>query len=370
MLLERDQALVGVVAAILIAVGTLFAVGLTAGAFTPGYPVRAEFTNAAGITAGDDVLVAGFRAGVVTDVRLEDGRILVELKTTAELPTDTSAAIVNENLLGARALELHAGSGWDELLEDAADPTIPLARTHVLVDVPELGDETVALLRDADTDALTRVITSLADVTEGRRDEVGRLLDGLSEVSAMVAQDRRSLTTLVDRGETVAATLATRDDDLVRIIDHFGATVARLSDRRDRLRTLLEDTGDTARLTADLVGDHREELDRILAELDAVVAIVDRHQVDLAHAVAYGGVAFSGFASVGRSGTVDNPDWANILTSGIGPAGIDAFAGCGGVLDQLLDQVLGPAECPQQDPAPQPDRPPALHAFFRIGGAS
>lgn len=350
MLLERNQVAVGLVAAVVIATATAFAVGLSAGAFVPGYPVAVQFANAAGIVEGDDVLVAGVRAGRVMDVRLEDGHIVVAVRTTAELPVDSHAAIVNENLLGARAVELVAGDDWDDLLEDAPSATIPIDRTRVPVDVPELGDATVELLRDADAAALTRLITSLADVTEGQRDEVGRLLDGLTDVGRTVADDREALVSLVARARTVVDAVEDRDDDLVRTIDALGTTVDELAARRDAIRSLLHATRDASRLSGSLLRDHRAELDRVLVEADELVAIVDRHQVDLAHAIAYGGVAFSGFASVGRSGPADNPDWGNIFTSGIGMAGVDAFAGCGGVIDQILDQVLGPAPCPEQDP--------------------
>lgn len=377
MLLERNQAVVGLVAAAIIAVSTVFAVGLSAGAFIAGYPVAVEFENAAGIIPGDDVLVAGVRAGQVTDVRIDGGHIVIEVHTTAELPVDSSAAIVNENLLGARAVELTAGADWDRLLENDPLARIPLDRTRVPVDVPELGDATVDLLRDADAGALAELITSVADITEGQRDEVGRLLDGLADVGQLVTEDRESLIALVDRAHTVVDAVEDRDDDLVRTIDAFGATVDELSARRERIRSLLTGTHDTAALTGDLLRDHRSEIDRVLDEADALVAIIDRHQVDLAHAVAYGGVAFSGFASVGKSGPADNPSWGNILTSGVGEAGIDAFAGCGGVIDQILDQLLGPAECPEQEPSagkpPGPSgSPAALRRFFTAptaGGA-
>ncbi|MBW3620238.1 MAG: MCE family protein [Actinobacteria bacterium] len=351
MLLERNQVTVGLVAAVVIAAATAFAVGLSGGAFVPGYAVAVEFANAAGITEGDDVLVAGVRAGRVMDVRLEDGHIVIEVRTSAELPVDSHAAIVTENLLGARAVELVAGDDWDDLLEDSPAAVIPIDRTRVPVDVPELGDATVELLQDADAAALTRLVTSLADVTEGQRDEVGRLLDGLTDVGRTVADDRDALVSLVGRARTVVDAVEDRDDDLVRTIDALGSTVDELAARRDAVRSLLHATRDASQLTGGLLRDHRAELDRVLLEADELVAIVDRHQVDLAHAVAYGGVAFSGFASVGRSGPADNPSWGNIFTTGIGMAGIDAFAGCGGVIDQILDQVLGPAPCPE------PDRP-------------
>lgn len=383
MLLERNQALVGLLAAAAIGVGTIFAVFLSAGAFVAGYPVQAEFANAAGIGSGDDVLVAGVRAGKVTDVRLVGDRIVIDLSTTAELPVDSRARIVNKNVLGARAVELVAGDDWDRLLEDQEDPRIPLERTDVPVDLPELGDETVALLRDADAASFADLVVSLADVTEDQREEVGALLDGLQEFAGIVADDRDDLRTLIEDSETVVGALADRDDELVRIMDAFGTTVDELAARREAIRRLLADVRDASSLTADLLGEERAALDRVLGEVDVLLDLVDRHQVDIAHAVAYGGVAFEGFASVGRSGTADNPYWGNILVSGVGEVGIDAAFGCGGAIDDMLDEIFGPSECPEEDPPPAADdadtsaaagieAPPArrLAAFFTPPGTA
>ena len=46
-MLQRNQAVVGFVVIILIAIGTAFAVGATAGLFVEGEPMQAEFTDAA-----------------------------------------------------------------------------------------------------------------------------------------------------------------------------------------------------------------------------------------------------------------------------------------------------------------------------------
>lgn len=372
MLLERSQVIVGIVAALVLGAGTLFSVFLSAGFFTSGYPVRVEFANAAGLATGDDVLIAGVRAGKVTGVRVEDGRIVADLAVRPELPIDSRARIINKNMLGARAVELVAGEHWGQLLQDVeGTATIPLDRTDIPVTLPELGDETVALLRDADAEALTQLVSSLADVTEGQRDEVGQLLEGLREFSAVIAEDKSDLQAFIRHSGTVVDALADRDDEMVRIIDAFGSTLDRVAARRDELRSLLQEVRGSSQLTADLLEDNNAALDRVLSEVDAILDLLDQHQVDMAHTVAYGGVAFDGFASVGYSGEKDNPYWGNILTSGIGEFGIDAFAGCGGLLDDMLDQIFGPVECPEAGAPPEENDETssgaAIGAFFGVG---
>ena len=374
MLLERSQVVVGLIAAVVIGAGTLFAVFLSAGFFESGYPVRAEFSNAMGLASGDDVLVAGVRAGSVTGVKVEDGHIVADLAVRPDLPIDSRARIINKNMLGARAVELVAGDDWDQLLAEADDtPVIPLDRTDVPVTLPELGDETVALLRDADAEAFTSLLTSLADVTEGQREEVGQLLEGLRDVSAVVADNRDDLVSFIEHSSTVVDALADRDQEIVRIIDSFGSTLDTLAARREDLRRLLAEVRDSSTLTADLLEEKDAELDFVLDELDVVLDLLDQHQVDMAHTVAYGGVAFDGFSSVGYQGgeaEEDTPYWGNILTSGLGDFGIDAGFGCGGAVDDFLDQIFGPTECPEEGGPPEEQEEAStdrgISAFFNL----
>ena len=348
MILERNQVVVGIIFSAFIVAGTIFAVGFSGDVFQSGYTVEIELDNAEGLQAGDDVLVAGLRGGKVEDVSIDGDHVSVQARFTTEVPVDSSARLVLRNFVGKRALAIETGDEWDRLLQDAEDPVIPIERTSGLVDLPDLADETVDLLRASDTDALEALITSVADVTEGQRDEVGALLDGVQRLSGVLADKRDALAQLIDRSENLVDAAADRDAQIVTIIDGFGSTLDVLNRNRDELTRLLEETAGASSITADLVRDERQRLDRVLDELHEVLEIVDDHQVDLAHTMAYGGVSFYGFSQVGRSGNQDNPYWGNILTTGVGDAGIDAFAGCGGMVDQFLDQIFGPAECPEE----------------------
>lgn len=356
MLLERSPVAVGLVAAVVIGVATTFAIAVSGDLFRTGTPIVAEFENSEGLKPGDDVMVAGIRAGSVDDVRIVGDRVEIHLVVEPEIARDASARIVLRNILGRRAVEVLPGSDWDDLMADEDDPRIPLDRTSSLVDIPDLGDETVALLRDSDVDALETLIVSLADVTEDQRDEVGELLDGLRRFSAVLADNRDDLERLIVRAETVVDAAADRDQELVTIIDEFGSTLDTLVRRRAEVVRFLDETASSTTAVADLVGDERERIDRVLAELHDVLEIADRHQVDIAHSFAYGGVAFYGFSQVGAEGEGDTPYWGNILTTGAGQLGIDAFAGCGGVLDEFLDEVFGEeTECPEAGGPSAPD---------------
>jgi phospholipid/cholesterol/gamma-HCH transport system substrate-binding protein len=379
MLIERNQVVIGVVSAIVLAVATLFSVFVVDDLLRRGDTITVEFANSEGLAAGDEVLIAGYRAGQVDNVEIVGDRIEVQLVAEHDLPVDTRARIVLRNFLGRVGIELEAGNQWDQLLADQDDPRIPLENTEPLADFPQLNEDTVALFRNVDTDAMETMVVALADITQDQREEFGALLDGISDFAEILAENREALSQMIVRAETLVDAAADRDEDLVTIIDEFGSTLNVLAQRRGDLQRLLRDTASSTTLVADLVSDERDRIDRSLAELHEVLEIADARQVDLAHAFAYGGVAFHGFAQVGAQGDRDNPYWGDIMTTGAGIIGIDAIAGCGGAIDQALDAIFGPGQCPdheaeeddgretpEDDDGDSPLPAPSMHRLFGV----
>jgi virulence factor Mce-like protein len=350
MLIERSHFVTGLVVGIVLLIGTTFAVTLQAGALARGDDIVLEFANADRVESGAPVQIAGVRVGQVMGVEIVGDRVHITIRTGEELPIDTRARVATTNALGARAIALDTGEDWDTLLNDEDDPVIPLERTEALVDLPDVTDETVDFLEGSDTEAAARLFTSLADVTEDQHDEVARLLDGLQRVGGVVEDNRDELETfLADTGELLDVLNAT-DDDLLRTIDGVGTTVAALNERRAELLGFVRSTASFSATTADLLEEERDRIDVILDDVAGLLATVDEHQVDLAHTLSYGGAAFEGFSSVGTSQGQDNPYWGNIFTTSVGEIGVEVFAGCGGMLDQVLDELLGPGpECPPEE---------------------
>ena len=108
-----ETALGGIV--LLVAVGFIVfafkSAGLSSGA--GGYEVTAEFDDASGLTPGTDVRMAGVKIGTVVSQRLNPetyyAEIVLSIDDAIELPTDTSARIVPEGLLGGNFVELEPG---------------------------------------------------------------------------------------------------------------------------------------------------------------------------------------------------------------------------------------------------------------------
>jgi phospholipid/cholesterol/gamma-HCH transport system substrate-binding protein len=343
MLLDKNHALVGLVVILVIGAGTLFAVGATAGLLVRGDRLEVELADAAGLKRGDFVFVAGYRAGEVLSVEIEEEIVRAEFSLTApELPADSTASVILVNTLGKRGLSITPGTATQHLTEG---DVIPLSRTSTPVDLPELGDRATELLGGVDVDAMQELTTALADITEGTRDEVEALLTGIEDVSTVVSDRRVEIEAVLDRAYTLVDAAADKDAEIVAIIDDFGSVLGRLVERRDEITRLLQQTASQSTASASLIADNRAQIDRVLASFHEDLAIVDQHQVDLAHTFAYLGVGLEGFSSIGVSNgeaRTDNPYWGNVFVTGLGAVGIGAAFDCGGALDSLFTETFGP----------------------------
>jgi phospholipid/cholesterol/gamma-HCH transport system substrate-binding protein len=342
---ERNPVVIGIVVVSLIAGATLAAVALDAGLFAHRYTVLARFEDTAGLKAGDKVRVAGVPSGEVGGIHQQDGAVEVELEVDegVELSGDTRAAIVVETLLGQKYVRLTTGDDWAHPLADGDVITDTRTPTEVL-DLQNVG---TPLLEESDGQALNDLMRSLSDVTEGKREQVRQIIEGLDRLTSAVNERQAEARSLIDSAAVLGSTLAERDADLLNAIDNLNVVVGSLAERRTELVRLLDATAAAAGATADLVGDNRERLDAVLDELHADLQIVGRHQVDLAESIAYLGVAVEGFASIGYSGPEETPnEWANIFTQLIGPLGPDALFGSCGLVDDALDLALGPDPLP------------------------
>jgi phospholipid/cholesterol/gamma-HCH transport system substrate-binding protein len=356
--MDRNPVLLGIIAAAVIIGGTLAALAVQGGQFRTSYTVAAEFADAAGLRVGDHVLIAGIRAGSVTGLEIDGDQVLAQLQVNGhELPTQTRAHIVLRTLVGRRSVELVAAGDWTRLLADG--DVIPRERTQVPIDVPEFGDIAERLLDEVDSEALNTFLASLTDVTRQQRNQVEALIAGGTRLTAVVNDQEQEVRQVLRDLRRVGEILNSRDAELVRIIDDFGEVVAVLAQRRQELQALFRETNAASATAADLVAATRADLDRILGEVHETSAVLARHQMDIAEALAYIGDSIEGFSSIAFAGGREVP-WGHVFVTSLGPAGVDVLAGCGGLIDQQLDALLGPdpRSCEEQENQSWPDDVP------------
>jgi len=90
--------------------------GQVGGLGSAGYTVTATFSDAGGLRAGADVMLAGVSIGRVASVRLkgqEDAFLSLEIQQGVKLSTDAIAAVRTKGIIGERYIRVSQGADSD-----------------------------------------------------------------------------------------------------------------------------------------------------------------------------------------------------------------------------------------------------------------
>jgi phospholipid/cholesterol/gamma-HCH transport system substrate-binding protein len=215
------------------------------------YEVTVPIQDAAGLSPGSDVMIAGALAGRVESISLGHGAALVLVGIDAEhapLHTDAVVSVRPKSLLGERYLALDPGQAPGAMPSGATLPATQVTQSTDLQDVIDTFD--------APTRAkLQTLIVELGGGVGGRGTELnGALVSGRQDLSDL-------------RG--IAATLASRDAALRQAIANLDSVTQELaqSDRRQQLGDLI---ANLESLLANLAG-QESQLQQALAETNAAL---------------------------------------------------------------------------------------------------
>jgi phospholipid/cholesterol/gamma-HCH transport system substrate-binding protein len=249
----------------------------------------AMFEDTGGLEAKDEVRMAGVRIGVVRAVELDGDKVKVTFKITEdeEFGDQTAANIKVKTLLGSMYLDLvPAGDG--ELKKES---TIPVDRTKEPFDVIDAfsgladtigdGSDTSGAGADIDTEQLTKSLSVLADLTRNTPEEFRGALDGLSRLSANLADRDDQINSLLVNLKRVSTVLDARDEDIVKLMDDADTLFEALLERREQLHDLLVSTQSLSKELTALIRQSRADLKPALTQLDTVLDVINKNEDNL-----------------------------------------------------------------------------------------
>jgi len=115
------EALIGAVVLAVAALFLVFAFSATDVGAVDGYEVTATFDRVDGVNAGADVRMSGIKIGTVTKLELDPqtflARATLNIASNVELPSDSSAEITTEGLLGGKYMAIVPG-GAEDIIPD------------------------------------------------------------------------------------------------------------------------------------------------------------------------------------------------------------------------------------------------------------
>ena len=190
-----------VVVAILVAIMSL-SVSENAYYMGKGKRVWFETENAGGLIKKSPVNMAGIRVGMIENIKLRNGKAVVEMALSPEVSlTQSSRVEIRSNgLLGDKHVEIIPGSSQDQVLQDKGqivqvedNGSIDMLVNQVSQITRSLG-QTVDNLRDAtegdETKSMGRIVknienltTDLSQLVRDKKEDVAALIDHLNNIT-------------------------------------------------------------------------------------------------------------------------------------------------------------------------------------------
>ncbi|MDQ1643837.1 MAG: phospholipid/cholesterol/gamma-HCH transport system substrate-binding protein [Cryptosporangiaceae bacterium] len=234
---------------------------------------QAAFGEAAGLSSGDDVRIAGVQVGRVTAVALDRDQVRVDFRVDRDtsLGSATRASIRIGTVFGQKYLALVPG-GTGRLTR------IPVEHTSSPYDLAEAVTGLGETLGAIDPAQLAAAFGALSDAFATTPAAVQGSVRGLSKLSAAIAARDSQLRQLLARSRSVSGVLAGRDADFAQLVTDGTLLLREVTARKDALTGLLTSTNALGTQLAAMIGENRAQLAPALAGVRRVVQLLQHNQ--------------------------------------------------------------------------------------------
>ncbi len=219
--------------------------------FSTSNDFYAVYSELAGLSRGNPVVLNGFKVGQVNDIAFKEGsydELIVSFSVTSDisLPENTIAVIISSDLLGTKAIELNPGDSnspvqdgdtiqsalQPDLLEELSDELVPLRDRVVtsLISLDSILNNASVLLNDEAVNDLHATFNQLNTSTEvisrllvSQERHLTHTFENLDNISSALEQNTMAMENILANLEQVSDSIAS--SSLKETIDNAAATL-------------------------------------------------------------------------------------------------------------------------------------------------
>ncbi|MER7482224.1 MCE family protein [Streptomyces sp. NPDC126510] len=210
-----------------------------------------------------DVKLRGLLVGEVREVRADGTKATLDIalkpEHVARIPSDVHARLLPKTLFGEKYVDLIAPRGSSARPIRAGD-VITQDRTRVGIEVQQLMNDLLPLLRTVQPGKLNATLSAFATALEGRGDRIG---DNLTRVEAYLRRLNPHLPSLqedIARFADVAEVYGDAAPDLMEILRNTVTTSRTIVEQKERLAAALTTTATVAGTAEDFLDANGDRL--------------------------------------------------------------------------------------------------------------
>ena len=259
----------GVIAALTLLL-TLIIVNARSGPAT-GY--RALFADASGVSANDNVKIAGVAVGRVTGVKVVNhgtAQVSFNVDSDVVVPADVHATVRYENLVGDRFIELQRASDSSARLRP--NSTIPQTRTAPAVSLTVLFGGFQPLFAALEPAQVNKLADEILRTLQGESGTVGDLLEHTASLTSTLADRDQVIGSMITNLNDVLGVVSSRDEQLSTLVVQLQRFVSGLSENRQAVGSAISSMSELTNSVGDLLVDVRPPLKQDVASLGMLAA--------------------------------------------------------------------------------------------------
>lgn len=334
---ESNPVRTGILGIFVVACLVLVSFGYTGLPFFPqGKQFEAYFSDAGGISPGNDVNISGITVGKVTGIALagDTAKVNFTVNRNIDVGDQSLVAIKTDTVLGQKSLAVTPKGFGTSTVIPLGRTTTPYTLNTALQD---LGQNASELDKPKFEQALQTLTDTLRDATPQMRGA----LDGVTNLSRTINKRDEALEGLLTHAKRVSDLLANRAGQVNQLLTDGNQLFAALDERRQALSNLIAGIDDVSHQLSGFVADNRKEFKPALEKLNLVMDNLLERREHIGEALK----RLPGYATALGEVVGSGPGF-QINLYGLPPAGmaevlLDTYFQPGKLPDSLSDMLRG-----------------------------
>lgn len=334
---ESNPVRTGILGIFVVACLVLVSFGYTGLPFFPqGKQFEAYFSDAGGISPGNDVNISGITVGKVTGIALagDTAKVNFTVNRNIDVGDQSLVAIKTDTVLGQKSLAVTPKGFGTSTVIPLGRTTTPYTLNTALQDLGQNASE-------LDKPKFEQALQTLTDTLRDATPQLRGALDGVANLSRTINKRDEALEGLLTHAKRVSDLLANRAGQVNQLLTDGNQLFAALDERRQALSNLIAGIDDVSHQLSGFVADNRKEFKPALEKLNLVMDNLLERREHIGEALK----RLPGYATALGEVVGSGPGF-QINLYGLPPAGmaevlLDTYFQPGKLPDSLSDMLRG-----------------------------
>jgi phospholipid/cholesterol/gamma-HCH transport system substrate-binding protein len=295
---------------------------------------HATFSDAARLTGGSDVRIAGVPVGTVKDLKLNPDNtvdVAFTVNKKYQMYTSTRAVIRYENLVGDRYMEIASGPG--ELRKLPPGGTVDIDHTQPALDLDALLGGLRPVVKGLNGEQVNQINNAILELLQGQGGALSQLLSETGTFSQTLADRYQVISEVIHNLNTVLGTIDEKSAQFDASVDELQKLVTGLAQGRDPIAGAIPPLASAEADLTDMLANSRRPLQGVLENLRPLATEFDNRKAELNRVIEPLAENYLRLNSLGAYGSYFNYYICATTLKFNGPAGSDIFLPIGGVPD-------------------------------------